>query len=74
MKSFTDTQKRVWVIDLTVGCLRRVKAEINVDLIAPEGMVDELGKADATKQLTLAQRLTTDIMLFVDVLYQTLKA
>ncbi len=73
MKYFKDTLDRTWTIDLTVGCLRRVKAQVNVDLIAPEATVDELGRPDATQRLTLAQRLTSDVMLFVDILYACLK-
>ncbi|TXI10632.1 MAG: hypothetical protein E6Q76_03745 [Rhizobium sp.] len=74
MKSFSDKAGRSWTIDLTVGCFRRVKALIGVDLMAPEGMADSEGKPASGEQLTLAHRLTADMMLFVDVLYAALKA
>ncbi|QDV53698.1 hypothetical protein [Gimesia fumaroli] len=34
MASFTDTQEREWVIEITLGVARKVKSETNVDLLA----------------------------------------
>ena len=73
MKTFSNATGRQWFINLTVGCLRRIKADLGVDLTAPEAAVDELGRPDASQSQTLIQRLLTDVSLFVDVLFAAIR-
>lgn len=68
MRQFGDSQKRNWTLDLTVGCVRRVKGSLGIDLAQPEATVDEDGKL-AEGQVTLAQRLVSNVMLAVDVIF-----
>lgn len=69
MQTFTDAEGRDWVLNLTVGCLRRIRANTGIDLTAPEQTVDEYGHPDPQSQLTLSQRVTGELMLGVDVLF-----
>jgi hypothetical protein len=56
MKTFTDTQGRVWTIAVTVDAIKRVRALTGTDLLAVAGG-------------DLLERLSTDPVLLADVLY-----
>lgn len=80
MRVFTDGKKRKWTLDLTIGCVRRIKAAIGIDLTAPQQTVSPEGKPieqspDASGSpagAILAQRLASDVMLLVDVLWEAI--
>lgn len=58
MKTFKDNQGRQWQVSVTVGSVKRVRGEVEVDLL-------KLGDGDKN----LIGRLTGDPCLLVDVLY-----
>jgi hypothetical protein len=60
MKTFTDTQGRVWTIAITVDAVKRVRALTGTDLLAVAGG-------------DLLERLSTDPVLLADVLYAVVK-
>ena len=60
MKTFTDTQGRVWTIAVTVDAVKRVRALTGTDLLAVAGG-------------DLLERLSTDPVLLADVLYAVVK-
>ena len=68
MKSFTDTTGRVWTITVNVGAIKRVRALCGVDLNA-------IVEVDEKNNVTtgLLERLSTDPVLLVDVLYAICK-
>ena len=68
MKSFTDNNGRTWIIAVNVGSLKRVRALCNVDLA--NIITIEPGK---TPNVDLLERLASDPVLLVDVLYAVCK-
>ncbi|HSV28699.1 MAG TPA: hypothetical protein VLL76_04045 [Candidatus Omnitrophota bacterium] len=58
MQSFTDNAGRTWKVHLTIDAIRRVKAELAVDLLA-------IDQGDPP----LLTRLGTDVALVVDVVF-----
>lgn len=62
MKQFTDTRGRAWNLEITVGTCRRVRNVLGVDL--PNITLGEP---------PLLQRLSTDVILLVDVIYVLVK-
>ena len=68
MKSFTDNAGRTWVVSVTVGTIKRVRALCGVDLANIITM--EPGQ---TPKVDLLERLATDPVLLVDVLYAVCK-
>ena len=60
MHSFKDSKNNFWVIDLSVGAMRRVRSTLDIDLTQPQALVEGLA---------LSQRLMTDVWTFVDVLF-----
>lgn len=68
MRTFNDRAGRVWTVDLTIGCLRSIRASLGVDLTKPEEPCDALGRPAADNP-PLSQRITQDVMLCVDVLF-----
>lgn len=69
MKSFTDNAGRVWMLAVNVGAIKRVRALCGVDLNSIIEL-DEKNKPSAK----LLERLSTDPVLLVDVLYAVCKA
>jgi hypothetical protein len=61
MRVFKDQSNVDWTLDLSVACIRRVKALLNIDLTLPQASDSEHG--------TLSQRLVVDVWLLVDVLW-----
>lgn len=68
MKSFTDNTGRNWTIAVTVGTIKRVRALCNIDLA--NIITIEPGK---NPQVDLLERLASDPVLLVDVLYACCK-
>ena len=68
MKSFTDNTGRAWIINVNVGTIKRVRALCDVDLANIITM--EPGK---TPKVDLLERLASDPVLLVDVLYAVCK-
>ncbi|OQA79895.1 MAG: hypothetical protein BWY31_04137 [Lentisphaerae bacterium ADurb.Bin242] len=68
MKSFTDNAGRVWTLAVNVAAIKRVRALCGVDL-------NSIIELDAKNQPTakLLERLSTDPVLLVDVLYAVCK-
>ncbi|OQA81990.1 MAG: hypothetical protein BWY31_03488 [Lentisphaerae bacterium ADurb.Bin242] len=68
MKSFTDNTGRAWTVAVNVGTIKRVRALCGVDLAGIITMEPGMNpKAD------LLERLATDPVLLVDVLYAVCK-
>ena len=68
MKSFTDNTGRAWMLAVTVGTIKRVRALCGVDLA--NIITLEPGKQP---KVNLLERLATDPVLLVDVLYAVCK-
>ena len=68
MKTFTDNTGRVWMLAVNVGAIKRVRALCGVDLNSIIEL-DEKNKPSAK----LLERLSTDPVLLVDVLYAVCK-
>lgn len=68
MKSFSDNTGRVWTLAVNVAAIKRVRALCDVDL-------NSIIELDAKNQPTakLLERLSTDPVLLVDVLYAVCK-
>jgi len=68
LKSFTDNAGRVWTLAVNVAAIKRVRALCNVDL-------NSIIELDAKNQPSakLLERLSTDPVLLVDVLYAVCK-
>ena len=60
MRTFTDTQGRVWTLSITVDTIKRVRALTGIDLLAVAGG-------------DLLERLSSDPVLLADVLYAVVK-
>lgn len=56
MKTFNDNQNRQWTIEINVNALKSVKAALDIDLMEISGG-------------NLIERLTTDFVLLIDVIY-----
>ncbi|WP_176014454.1 hypothetical protein [Victivallis sp. Marseille-Q1083] len=69
MKSFTDNTGRAWIINVNVGTIKRVRALCGVDLA--NIITLEPGK---TPKVDLLERLASDPVLLVDVLYAVCKS
>lgn len=63
MKSFTDTLGRTWTLVVNVATLKRVRALCGVDL---NGIIEV---EDGKPETRLLEKLSTDPVLLVDVLY-----
>ena len=68
MKSFTDNTGRTWTLAVTVGTIKRVRALCDVDL-ANIITID----SGTTPKVDLLERLGSDPVLLVDVLYAAVK-
>ena len=68
MKSFTDNLGRTWMLVVNVAAIKRVRALCGVDLNA----IVEIDK-DNNPTAELLERLSTDPVLLVDVLYAVCK-
>ena len=68
MKSFTDNMGRTWTLVVNVAAIKRVRALCGVDLNA----IVEVDKNN-TPTAELLERLSTDPVLLVDVLYAVCK-
>ena len=68
MKSFTDNTGRTWTLSVTVGTIKRVRALCGVDLA--NIITLEAGKQP---KVDLLERLASDPVLLVDVLYAVCK-
>lgn len=68
MKSFTDNAGRVWTLAVNVAAIKRVRAICDVDLNSIVEM--DAGNKPSAK---LLERLSTDPVLLVDVLYAVCK-
>lgn len=68
MKSFTDNLGRTWTLVVNVAAIKRVRALCNVDLNA----IVEIGR-DNNPSTELLERLSSDPVLLVDVLYAVCK-
>ncbi len=68
MKSFTDNQGRAWTLVVNVAAIKRVRALCDVDLNA----IVEIDK-DNNPSTKLLERLSSDPVLLVDVLYAVCK-
>ncbi len=68
MKSFTDNTGRAWIITVTVGTIKRVRALCGIDLANIITM--EPGR---NPKVDLLERLASDPVLLVDVLYSVCK-
>ncbi|MGN1121727.1 MAG: hypothetical protein ACI4RV_05115 [Eubacteriales bacterium] len=68
MKSFTDNNGRTWLLHVTVGAIKRVRALCGVDL-ANIITISDGGKP----KMALLEQLASDPVLLVDVLYAVCK-
>ena len=68
MKSFTDNKGRTWMLEVTVATVKRVRALCQVDL----NSIVELDKNNKPSA-ELLERLSSDPVLLVDVLYAICK-
>ena len=68
MKSFTDNKGRTWTLDVTVATVKRVRSLCRVDL----NSIVELDKNNRPSA-ELLERLSSDPVLLVDVLYAVCK-
>ncbi len=68
MKSFTDNAGRLWTLAVNVAAIKRVRAICDVDLNSIVEM-----DADNKPSAKLLERLSTDPVLLVDVLYAVCK-
>ena len=68
MKSFTDNKGRTWTFEVTVATVKRVRALCKVDL----NSIVELDKNNKPSA-ELLERLSSDPVLLVDVLYAVCK-
>lgn len=68
MKSFTDNTGRTWPLSVTVGTIKRVRALCSVDLA---GVISI--ESGAQPKVDLLERLGSDPVLLVDVLYAVCK-
>ena len=68
MKTFTDNKGRTWTLEVTVATVKRVRALCRVDL----NSIVELDKNN-TPSAELLERLSSDPVLLVDVLYAVCK-
>ena len=68
MKSFTDNIGRVWTVNVNVGTVKRVRALCGVDIANIISV-----KPDGKPEVALLERLATDPVLLVDVLYAACK-
>ena len=68
MKSFTDNKGRTWTLEVTVATVKRVRALCKVDLYS----IVELDKNNKPSA-ELLERLSSDPVLLVDVLYAVCK-
>ncbi|MDD3952248.1 MAG: hypothetical protein PHW59_14135 [Desulfobacterales bacterium] len=68
MKSFTDNAGRLWTLAVNVAAIKRVRAICDVDL---NSIVELDAKNNPTAKLL--ERLSTDPVLLVDVLYAVCK-
>jgi hypothetical protein len=68
MKSFTDNKGRTWTLEVTVATVKRVRALCRVDL----NSIVELDKNNKPSA-ELLERLSSDPVLLVDVLYAICK-
>lgn len=64
MRSFTDSAGRIWMLSVNVATIKRVRALCNVDLT----QIITLESGEQPK-FELLERLATDPILLVDVLY-----
>jgi len=69
MKTFTDNKGRTWEIEVTVATVKRVRALCRVDL----NSIVELDKNNKPSA-ELLERLSSDPVLLVDVLYAVCKS
>ena len=68
MKTFTDNKGRTWTLEVTVATVKRVRALCSVDL----NSIVELDKNNKPSA-ELLERLSSDPVLLVDVLYAVCK-
>ena len=68
MKTFTDNKGRIWTLEVTVATVKRVRALCRVDL----NSIVELDKNNKPSA-ELLERLSSDPVLLVDVLYAVCK-
>ena len=68
MKSFTDNKGRTWTLEVTVATVKRVRALCKVDLYS----IVELDKNNKPSA-ELLERLSSDPVLLVDVLFAVCK-
>ena len=67
MKSFTDNTGRTWTLAVNVGTIKRVRALCDVNL------ANIITISGATPKVDLLERLGSDPVLLVDVLYAAVK-
>ena len=68
MKSFTDNTGRTWTLSVTVGTIKRVRALCSVDLAGVIAI-----ESGGQPKVDLLERLGSDPVLLVDVLYAVCK-
>ncbi len=69
MRSFIDNQSRRWMITVNVGTIKRVRALCGVDLLTLIAFDEDTQRANTD----LLEKLSTDPVLLVDVLYAVCK-
>lgn len=67
MHAFTDSEGRAWMLALTIGSAKRVRALLDVDLL------ELCAPGEGKDALPLLTRLGTDVMLLCDVIFALLK-
>lgn len=68
MKSFSDNTGRTWIVNVNVGTIKRVRALCGVDIANIVSV-----EADGKPKIELLERLASDPVLLVDVLYAVCK-
>lgn len=68
MKTFKDMNGRSWSLSITIGSIKRVKGELDVDLLALDKKYSDI--EDDTPLIT---KIALDIELFCNILYMLIK-
>ena len=67
MHTFTDTENRTWELALTIGAVKRTRAELKVNLLDPLGTGAK--RSGVKKRPPLLTRLQLDPILLIDVIW-----
>jgi len=70
MHTFTDTENRLWTLNMTIGAVKRVRAGRRVNLLDP---LSQRRPAKAMHKIPLLTRIQMDLELLIDVIWLIIK-